>query len=304
MIELVRPMLASPTKPGDLDKLSYPILASPKIDGMRALCRVNPVTKQPELVSRTLKPIANEFTQKLFARWEYVGLDGELVVGQPTDKNLMQQTSSGVNSRDGVPHVKWYVFDKWDMDETYARRASVAKGICNVYMGCGLVWVTHVALRKPSELVALEEKWVNEGYEGMMLRDPTGPYKQNRSTLREGYLLKVKRFEDGEAEVIDVEELQTNTNELEVDERGYAKRSTHKAGKVGAGTLGALIVKDCKTGQEFSIGTGFTAEQRHNLWEGRHYVIGQVAKYKHFAIGVVDKPRFPVFVGFRNRTDM
>lgn len=304
MTQLIRPMLASPTKPGDLYHLSYPTLASPKIDGMRALCRVNPDTGQPELVSRTLKPIANAHTQNMFARWEYVGLDGELVVGEPTDKNLMQQTSSGVNSRDGIPNVKWYVFDKWDMSETYARRASVAKGICKVFGNYGLVWVTHVALRGPCELAALEEKWVNEGYEGMMLRDPTGPYKQNRSTLREGYLLKVKRFEDGEAEVIGVEELQTNNNELEVDERGYAKRSTHQAGKVGAATLGALLVRDCKTQTEFAIGTGFTAEQRKNLWDGRHYVVGQIAKYRHFAIGVVDKPRFPVFVGFRNRADM
>ena len=304
MTELIRPMLASPTKKADIDNIAYPILASPKIDGMRALCRINPETGQPQLVSRTLKPIVNTYTQRKFAKWEFIGLDGELVVGEPTDKNLMQQTTSGVMSQDGKPDVTWYVFDQWNIPEPYHRRATVAKNTCSVYHSHGLRWVPHVALRGPAALFELEERWVNEGYEGMMLRAPNGPYKQNRSTLREGYLLKVKRFEDGEAEVTGVEELQTNTNELEVDERGYAKRSTHQAGKIGAGVLGALIVKDCKTGQEFSIGTGFTAEQRNNLWDGRHYVIGQIAKYKHFAIGVVDKPRFPVFVGFRSKADM
>lgn len=300
---MVRVMLAAPTKKADWDNFRYPMLASPKIDGVRATCRINPDTMLPELVSRTLKPIPNAFVQKRYAQWAFVGLDGELVVGNPTDKNLMQQTSSGVMSEAGEPNVMWHIFDRWDVLEEYARRAQRAKKVCSMYSDM-LQWVPHILVGDTAAMKAQEEAWVNEGYEGMMLRDPHGPYKQNRSTLREGYLLKLKRFEDSEAVVVGYVEQQTNTNEAEVDERGYTKRSTHKAGKVDAGVLGALQVKDLKTGVTFDVGTGFTAEQRRNLWAGRQFLVGQIITYKHFTIGVVDRPRFPIFKAFRNKKDL
>ena len=54
------------------------------------------------------------------------------------------------------------------------------------------------------ELIDYEQGAVEDGYEGVMLRDPSAPYKYGRSTVRKGYLLKLKRFEDSEAEVIDI----------------------------------------------------------------------------------------------------
>lgn len=306
-MELVRPMLAAPTKPKDIQTLRLPLLASAKIDGIRCLCRRNPGTGAPELVSRTLKLIPNKATQARFAREEYIGLDGELVVGEPNDKNLMQQTTSGVMRADGDPDAKWYVFDKWDEVGPYYNRAFKAKYIIdrayppdttNVSTQ-PIIWVSHYPLGTLADLWDLEDKFVKKGFEGMMLRAPEGPYKQNRSTLREGYLLKVKRFEDAEAVVIGVKEQLANNNEATTDERGFTKRSTHQAGKDAAGILGALLVRDLKTGVEFDVGTGFTLEQRVNLWEGRKYLVGKTICYKHFPIGVKDKPRFPTFKSFR-----
>ncbi len=303
MIELVRPMLA-PTKKPDLNTLVFPLLASTKIDGIRALCRRNSATGKPELVSRTLKPIPNRQTQERFAREEYIGLDGELVVGNAWDKNLMQQTTSGCMSEDGEPNAEWHVFDKWDMVAQYAERAVDVRRMLLTLYPEGIVWVPQHKISSITELTALEEQWLSVGYEGMMLRCPYGPYKMNRATLREGTFYKIKRFEDSEAEILGVKEQQTNTNEATTDERGFTKRTTHKAGKEAAGMLGALLVKDTKTGVEFEVGTGFTAEQRKNLWAGRKYLVGMVVTYKHFPIGVKDKPRFPTFKSFRDKKDM
>src|SRR5690606_31258487 len=100
-----------------LFKGGRPFLLSPKIDGIRALV-VN-----GQLVSRTLKPIRNTYTQQLFGRHELEGLDGELVVGNPWDRNLMQQTSSGVMSVGGKPDVYFFVFDRWDGgSDSYSKR--------------------------------------------------------------------------------------------------------------------------------------------------------------------------------------
>lgn len=69
-------------------------------------------------------------------------------------------------------------------------------------------------------------------------------------------------------------------------------------------TLGALLVRDTVTGVEFSIGTGFTQADREELWANRTTLVGQFVKYKSFDIGVKDKPRFPVWLGMRNKEDI
>lgn len=74
-----------------------------------------------------------------------------------------------------------------------------------------------VEIGSAAELAAYKEKCLSEGYEGVMVRDPAGPYKCGRSTVREGWLLKIKRFEDGEAEVLETYEGMSNYNEAGVD---------------------------------------------------------------------------------------
>lgn len=133
-----------------------------------------------------------------------------------------------------------------------------------------------------------------------MTRDPGSRYKYGRSTAKEQILLKVKRFEDSECVIIGVQEEMHNGNVAGRDELGRTKRSSSKDGKVGKGTMGALVVRDLKTSVEFNIGTGFTAAQRAEDWESR---IGSTIVYKFFPVGVVDRPRHPVYKGPRDKND-
>ena len=191
-----RPMLAAKATDDELQALfkrGHSFLLSPKIDGIRALV-VN-----GQLVSRTMKPIRNYHTQALFGRPELEGLDGELVVGNPWDKNLMQQTSSGVMSYDGKPAVKFFVFDMWNRASFFAERTRVAED--KAYDYCeelATFYADHVVVNSYDMMLELEREYLQMGYEGVMLRRPDGPYKQNRSTLKEAYLVKVKRFHDAE----------------------------------------------------------------------------------------------------------
>jgi DNA ligase-1 len=95
-----------------------------------------------------------------------------------------------------------------------------------------------------------------------------------------------------------------NTNKKRTNNLGHTERSTHAEGMVGLDTLGALTVKDIKTGVTFNVGSGFNAAQRAAIWAEQSSFVGKVIKYKHFPIGVKDKPRFPTFLGFRNKDDM
>ena len=115
-------------------------------------------------------------------------------------------------------------------------------------------------------------------------------------------MLKIKRFSDAEATVVDVEEMSNNENEKTRDAFGHTKHSHQKSGMVPAGVLGALVV-ETKDGVRFKIGTGFDAEQRKELWQDRAHLIGQLAKYKYFAVGMKTAPRHPVFIGFRHHDD-
>ena len=142
-------------------------------------------------------------------------------------------------------------------------------------------------------------------HEGICLRHADSPYKHGHSTWNEHYLLAVKPFADSEAVVVDYTEALENTNESVTNERGLSERSHSKAGKVGKNTLGSLLVRCPHFLNLFEIGTGFTAEQRQELWNLRDSGLRErLVKFKYQAFGsTTDAPRCPVFLGFRDPRD-
>lgn len=298
-----KPMLAADCK-GDTSLLRFPLLASPKLDGIRC------IIMNGTALSRSLKPIPNAFIQKWAALHadQLEGLDGELIVGSPTGEGVMQRAMSGCMSKDGEPDFTFHVFDRLD-DLTFAdRRASTI--YCKDIPRCTPVY--HVLVLNASTLDTFEASMLASGYEGIMTRSPEGSYKQGRSTLKEQGLVKVKRFSTYEAEVIGVEELMHNANEAKENALGNTERSSSKAGLVPAGTLGALVCRR-PDGVQFNIGTGFTAEQRQRIWDTyiadrkaglkQQGPVGMLVTYRCFDYGRKDAPRFPVFVSFRHKDD-
>lgn len=285
-----KPMLASPA---DLNNLKFPLYASPKLDGIRAVVRDGVV------LSRTLKPIPNKHVQRLFSVLEHH--DGELIVGLPTADDCFRQTTSGVMSVDGEPDVTFYVFDHvQDMSAPYSARAKLIKKPMNSLLS--VVVVEQRLINNLEELLAFEAECLAMGYEGLILRSIDGHYKCGRSTTREGILLKLKRFEDSEALIVSLVEQQHNGNEATKDNLGRTKRSSHKENKTGKGMLGAFTV--AWQGLEFEIGTGMDAALRAQIWANPDAYIGKIVKFKYFPVGVKEKPRHPVFLGFRDVRDM
>lgn len=295
-VKQVKPMLAVKAEVDDLN--SYPYVVSRKYDGVRC------IIKDGVALSRTLKPIPNKYIQSVLGRSELNGLDGELIVGEPNAKDVFQKTTSGVMSVDGEPDFKYYVFDMWNQTVAYPTRYNILKALVNEVNHPNLVALDYTTVDNLEELVTFEETTLAQGYEGIILRMPYTLYKYGRSTLREGSLLKLKRFKDAEAVVVDFEELMHNDNEAAVNALGLTERSAHKDNKRSAGVLGAFVCQDIDTGVKFSIGTGFTAEQRKDFWDNRWNLINKIVKYKFFEVGVKKAPRFPVFLGFRSKNDL
>lgn len=289
---MIKPMLGASVK---IDKLVYPIYMSPKLDGIRV------IVKDGQVLSRSGKLIPNLFIQSLFK--DYHGIDGELIVGSPVHPNVFQITTSGVMSIEGTPNIKLYAFDSWNaeggIDERYTRLLYITKGsFTNIEI------VPQTIINSKEELLKFEEDCLQTGYEGAIIRYPNAKYKNGRSTIKEGALLKLKRFKDSEAIILGMEPLLRNHNEATKNALGRTERSSHKDNMVADDLLGSLHVRDCTTGVEFSIGSGFTEEQRRDIWSRQAELIGSFVKYKHFEVGVKDKPRFPVFCGFRDKRDI
>lgn len=289
-----KPMLAHSKAP-DLEKLPYPMLVQPKLDGVRA------VVKDGRLLSRSLKPIPNAEIRAALEQPEFEGLDGELIVGRPTAEDCYRRTVSFVMAPDKVDEPWVYcVFDKHDSDEPVEKRIDI---VAHRVRGCARITVVPTYPAPDlAELDRLEAQFLAAGYEGGIIREVGSAYKFGRSGKR-GPLLKLKRYIDYEAEVVGVVEEQHNANEATTNELGRTQRSSHAAGKVGKGTLGAMVVRALNgphEGAEFRVGTGFTAELRATFWENRDSLIGEVAKIKSFPVGTKDLPRHPVWLGWRD----
>lgn len=290
----MKPMLAATLE--NLSDLRYPVLASAKLDGVRGLV-VN-----GKLLSRSLKPIPNKHVNNLYGLDRYNGLDGELVYGNPTDKDVYRKTVSAVMKQSGEPQVTFYVFDFIDIDEPYKARQKAIYSLCK---GTPPVLPQYV-IEDEKQLLKVETEMLESGYEGLILRDPNGRYKFGRSTVKEGLLLKLKRFTDSEALLLDVEEEMENTNVAKKNELGRTERSSAKAGLVGKDRAGTLVARDIETGVEFRVGTGLNDEDKAWFWKHKKKLIeeGFIFKYKSFLVGVKDLPRFPVYLGPREKWDL
>lgn len=292
-MSIKKPMLAGSVD--NLNSVSYPVLCTPKLDGIRC------VVVDGHALSRNFKPIPNRYIRGIIEQEAVDGFDGEIIV----KGKQFSGVSSSVMSKDGRSDFSYTVFDYCvNPLEGYKDRM---KRLSLVEIGG-----EHIERLFPKlivnteELLSYETKCLTEGYEGVMLRSINSPYKFGRSTLREGWLLKLKRFTDSEAVILDIYEQMTNQNEAELDVFGYTKRSSHQDGKFGNDTLGGFVVRDIKSEVQFKIGTGdgLNNDLRKKIWKNQKSYIGKVVKYKSQKSGEKDKPRFPVFLGFRDSRDM
>ena len=316
----MKPMLASDAI---LPKLNFPIGAQPKIDGVRA------VNNNGGCFARSLKPIRNRYTQEFFSRPYFAGLDGEMAAGPETDADLCRVTTSATSSIDGKPFILWWVFDyrlEEFAHESYRERYERLKDRVHTLQNNPTFqpWAGHlrvvpmVIVHSLDELLALEEQWLNEGYEGVILRNLDAPYKFGRSTPREAGLLRIKRFVDFEFEVTSIEEGTSNENEAQKNELGLQFRSTHQENMVPNGMVGKVHGKAIadvldpttkvviiRKGDAVMVGPGnMPHDQRRAIFLDPRLIVGKIGKGKFFPKGIKDKPRFPTWISLRDESDL
>ena len=180
-VKAFKPMLASPA---NLETLRFPVLASPKLGGIRCLI----VDGEP--VSLTLKPIPNEFIRSKLKGLP--PLDGEIMTisgGIVDDFNTVR---GNVMRKEGTPPFVFYAFDWIDPTQPFLGRFKKLQEWWLKDESDFVSVLPHQMVPSVEKLATLHHRYMWEKYEATMIRDPQGLYKQGRSTAKEQGLLKLK----------------------------------------------------------------------------------------------------------------
>ncbi|GAA5500418.1 hypothetical protein Dxin01_00139 [Deinococcus xinjiangensis] len=292
------PMLA---KPIEWDKVVYPCIVQPKLDGVRCIAIVED-GGVVRLRSRDDKPI---FMERIRLAVQDLGLpvgtmlDGELYA-HGIDFNKLSGDVRRELQDERKNYIQYWVYDLMrHPDGLHERRYIERKEFID--------W--EIAKHQEGILLPLENQYVrNEqearecasrleqlGYEGAMIRcatrtkvtkkNPDGVVTQDfyqaafyGHSRRSNFLMKVKTFEDAEAVIVGVEE--------EVDLQGVPKGRTGK------------FVMQTPEGITFRA-SGLTDELKAASWAEPDSYIGQTATYKFFGVSEDGVPRHPNFKALR-----
>ena len=224
---------------------------SEKLDGVRA------IWTGTDFISRSGKVFPAPAEMRA-AMPSGVAIDGELFGGRGKF-----QTSIGKIRRGIWDGITFKAFDTITEEPFEARQATLMA----LDLPAWFEVVEQVECLSKAHLEQYEQNLVEQGAEGVMLRKPQSLYQHKRSSD----LLKIKRFQSDEAEVI-----------------GYEQGTGKHANRVGA-----LVAKFA--GQVFKLGTGLTNEERENP-----PAVGSIVTFSFFELTDGGKPRFPSFVGVRN----
>lgn len=306
MNKMDKPMLA-PNDPFNQEDCRLPKMGSAKIDGFRMF------NQGGTAYTRSGKPMANEYTQALFSKLAFDGLDGELVVGNPSDPNVFNNSQGPLRAKGGMPRAVWYIFDdRTDMRLPFGLRFAIAqKRVKQLKRDMGgyadlLEIVDHTLFYDMESILRFESDTVHNGYEGIMLRDPEGKYKTGRATYRENTFLKVKRLVHEEGTIVGFEEQMENTNPSFTDELGRTKRSQNAAGLVPSGMVGAFWIENEKWPERFKVScSAMTDDQKREAFEKFDALYAdKIGAYKYFGHGSINAPRQGVFKGLRSDLDI
>ena len=308
-ILVVRPMLALDFNKRGHD-ISYPAIGQRKFDGVRCLASINP-DGSVSMKSRKGKEFPHmEHLRKQISSLKGVPdgafLDGELysdtltfqeVVGLVRRETLRPAREEkvpvipfqfDVNGdliyakipvRSDEELLKEVSFRLYDMLDPKYRQAGFQKRYDDLKRILGskppknLILTENFVINDPSEVKTLHDQFVNEGYEGIMIRNKAGEYGINK---RSKNLQKFKEFFDQEYEIVGYEE--------------------------GTGNDAGTVIWICMTenGDIFKTRPRGSREERAKYFKNGDAYIGATLTVRYFELTDDGVPRFPVGIAIRN----
>jgi DNA ligase-1 len=276
-------------------KLTGKKIVERKLDGVRCLTVIDHESKTVTQYTRNGKVLENfkhvtDYLSKFIDEFgrSYV-LDGEIMSHSFQDLMKQVHRKDNVNAADAVLNlfdvVPLVEFKQGKSVMGQRRRSQFLKNFENIFNDSG--FITIVPQREFDLDVFTDEiefrdymkEMVEQGYEGIMIKDPDAKYECKRSTN----WLKMKPFIEVSLEITAVEE-GTGRNE---------------------GRLGAVVCEGVDDNRKIvvNVGSGFTDSDRSDYWQSRDSLIGQVVEVRADAVTQNQDGsyslRFPRFLRFR-----
>jgi len=283
------PMLAHKFEPASKttkkNTIIFPCFVQPKLDGLRCVVYRDPATGEIRRQSRTgtyfdtMSHIA-ESLSPLFAKYPAVVLDGELYTTEiPFEElaGLIKTKKLTPSDTDKLCVIEYHIYDIVDETMPYhARHDSIKKMFAQVAASTAssphklppyIRLVETIEAKTQAEFKAEFSRFIEEGYEGIMLRNKMGMYRCN---YRSHDLQKYKEFQEDEFRII-----------------GFMQGDGRDKGTV-------IWVCETKEGKEFKVRPRGTIENRSKLFKTGEKYVGKMLTVIYQELTEEGKPRFPV----------
>lgn len=290
---LLKPMLANEFNMEKEKSVSFPVFIQPKLDGVRCLIykdnnndkiifqsRQNTIYEEFEHLLPELQHLMSQFTDQ-----EGLILDGELYThGMPFEK-ITSMVRSSKTKRKNIEELNYHIYDCFYSGDTnlsknqmpYSERYQVLKGAFGrtIYSKLTLVETNVANSKRDIEDFHTHYTTLTNPYEGVMIRTPSGAYKQQG---RSKDLQKYKKFMDEEFEVVGHHE--------------------------GTGAHAGTAIFECRSNVNrdkiFSVTMQGTLESKRGMMENVRNYYGKMLTVKYQEKSSEGIPRFPVGLSFRD----
>ena len=274
---IIRPMLAStynPNKPKKVD-IQFPCFVQPKLDGLRCVIymrngiivcqsRTGGLFKTMDHIIDILKPLFNERPHLI--------LDGELYTKDfPFEElaGLIKKKRITDSDKQRLKQVQYHVYDIVS-DTPYRKRLETLVDIFTNYAHNFEDIILLVDTEECSHFTQFHKyfaKYVQNGFEGIMLRNCDSIYRQN---YRSNDLQKYKEYEESEYPIV-----------------GYKEAEGRDKG---------TVIWICQTpeGRKFSVRPRGTYKMRHQWFQNANVYIGKRLTVIYQELSELNVPRFPV----------
>lgn len=253
----------------------FPCYVQPKLDGLRCICYMlsnGKVVAQSRTGSyfETVDHICAELRPTLLKTPGLI-LDGELYTTDiPFEElaGLIKKKKLSETDMQRVQCIKYHVYDIVADNVPYSKRHEQIAGIIGGGTKCYHLELVHTQLiHTLGEFKQAFGEYVAAGYEGIMLRNAEGLYREN---YRSHDLQKYKEFMESEYPIV-----------------GF---------KEAAGRDAGTVIWVCKTAEdrEFSVRPRGTQEQRRQWFQTGHQHVGKLLTVIYQELSELNVPRFPV----------
>jgi DNA ligase-1 len=268
------------------EKVDYPVRVEAKLDGLRAIA----VKSNGTVTIYTRNGTVLETLPKICAALEALPADNFVLDGEAMGQDWNESASVMMSSKSKKDDSKmlYHVFDcvplaDWQAQKSnikYVDRLSNLSNIIGTNRNSPFRFVKSKTCANENELREFYTLCLDEGYEGVMLKNMKATYQWKRSSA----ILKLKPVATDEGVVIGWRE---------------AGHMTKRAGSFGG--FDVLLPNGVIT----RVGGGYTDKLKTEINDDPDSYIGKIVECEHQPPLTEDgKMRFPVFVRFRDQSDV